>query len=1287
MPDNKSGNGLLSQTTVNMKRLTILLIFTACTLLTAVSQSRVDSVAYRALQVGRVMQQERVFLHFDNTAYYLGETIWFKAYVSFGNNDRPSVLSKVLYVELVAPEGYVVQTKKYKIGDDGSCYGEFELDPLLLSGYYEIRAYTRYMLNWDKSAVFSRVFPIFDKVNADNWDFKNMLDRRRGFREKGEWVSAELPEATLEFFPEGGNLVAGLESRVAFELRGKDGIPGKEKITIFEDGKAILESTPEHMGKGTFELTPRKGAKYRAEVTMTDGKGKTKKHKFDLPEIAEEGVVMRITERGDSIDVIARNNMPESHELGFSILYRGSMGIFKKFMTDDKEISFTFSKASLPEGVNRAVMFIDGNTPLAERQFFITHDTLQKNDRGTVKLNVTANGYFPNNLEASPNEKITLKIAREDGKPIPQNTDISLVVNDAAGKQATSYGHNFYSYLLLGSELKGYIPDATQYFDKENAERARQLDLIMLTHGWTSYNWNLLTREEIKSMQPVERSITLNGMFLRKHKNEKIGNNTLVVTPQPYTLTRLDMAADRKKIETTTFRTDSTGAFTLDLGDFYGTRIASLRPQTTFKHSRNISYQFALNRYYSPGFRLYDYWERTLGTSVESSDKNKGLVKINPFEYMLSSLEVVADKKREINGRPPHSEMRFNYLDEWEYAQDVTYLDRFNTYDDNLFQDALDDIYTKDTAFDTLAVQNDEIISLPLTLERIPNSEETITAVRSVDENVQIIRYVGSIRWGNKETPSLTVDHDYDHTLTANDVVLSAMRRHNYNWAYWVQLMVVLGEYDSKRAPEPDKEYLRGIHDVGKMTNFKEFVIRSDEKTRMQFENRDNYWTPLGRMMDNKVPVQKFYKGFLSQSYLFTGEGMDGCPDSRTFQNSISRRNGIAYPMNPNYVACLIPYTEKDSTMGIIPEFAATGSSLRYTSVQGYSESKEFYSPDYSRMKPDGKDYRRTLLWIPEVKIENGEAVIELYNSDNCRNINVSVTGRDNVTIYSNDETTYTREQTEMPVQPKSQVQEKKVEEKKVVLDAETEAACAREHEKGVIYFNQGRYRDAITIFAELIQYGYAPSMHYVGICYRDGMGLTVNDGMAKQFFGKAANNGHFSSMFDLAKIIEKENGCVTDSAFMLYRDAAELMEPRALIQMAHLYRDGTIVEKDEEKHEELLSKAAAAGHPQGLTEYGIVLIEKGREGIGFIKRSAELKNKEALFYMMEHEHNAGNFKEAYGYAKELHLQGFHEGTKRMADYYYEGKGTGRDKGLAKDLYREAANAGNQEAAKILKEL
>ena len=68
------------------------LLFTAAT--ATFAQNILDSIAYRAMQVGQVMQQERVFLHFDNSAYYLGETMWFKAYVSFGTDNRPSTLSK-----------------------------------------------------------------------------------------------------------------------------------------------------------------------------------------------------------------------------------------------------------------------------------------------------------------------------------------------------------------------------------------------------------------------------------------------------------------------------------------------------------------------------------------------------------------------------------------------------------------------------------------------------------------------------------------------------------------------------------------------------------------------------------------------------------------------------------------------------------------------------------------------------------------------------------------------------------------------------------------------------------------------------------------------------------------------------------------------------------------------------------------------------------------------------------------------------------------------------------------
>ena len=1267
-------------------------LITATLLLTATAlgaQSRLDTIAHRALQVGHVMQQERVFLHFDNTAYYLGETMWFKAYVSFGANNRPSTLSKVLYVELVAPEGYVIETKKYKINDDGSCYGEFGLSPLLLSGYYEVRAYTRYMLNWDKSAIFSRVFPIFDKINADNWDFRNMLGRERGFNDNGTWAAPDYSTATLSFFPEGGHLVCGIESKVAFELRDRNGLFCEESITIYKDREELLRATPQHYGKGVFTLTPQEGAEYTAKVTLKDDEGKEEEYKFELPEIAAEGVTVSVEERADSIDIIVRNNYSTDSIVGFAILNKGAMGFYKSFSTNEKEKRFALHKNELPEGVNRAIVFADRDIALTERQFFVMHDEWCGNDMSTARLLVTANGYHAHNLSLTPGEKITLRVTREDEKPIAPTANLSLSISDAEGMQATSYSHNLYTYLLLGSELKGYIPDAAQYFDESNPNRKEHLELVMLTHGWSSYDWRLLTRNEITSMQPIERGITLKGMFFQKQRTYNFGDySNTIVTPQKETLTRLDIAIDGKQVTTSTFRTDTTGSFVLEFEDFYGPRIASLRPQTTFRHSKNIFYQFALDRYYSPGFRLYDYWEKHLGAPMSSSEADS-LVKLNPFEYMLSSFEVVASRKRELNGRPPHSEMRFNYLDEWEYAQDVTYLNAFNTYEDELYLNLKDEIWFEQTELadkaELMGVTEEVIESGEIIKRPFKNNKDLFSG---------LIKYVGNIRFSSSDSGIIEfpIDHEFDHTLTANDVVLSAMRRHNYNWAYWVQLMVVLGEYSQDSVPRPDYEYLRGLPDIEKMTNFKEFVIRSDTKTREQFENRDIHWTALGRMMDNKVPVQKFYHGFLSQSYLFAGGGIDGCPDSHSLYNSITNYRDVAHPVNPNYVACLIPYTPEEREAGFIPEFTATGSTLRYTMVQGYNESKQFYSPDYSNIPLSGDDYRRTLLWVPNVAIDStGSATIELYNNSRGNAVNISVAGRDGQIIYSNDNTISTRgnageQNANTPSAEANASSEQAAAEEE--MTPEMERACAREHEKGVIYYNQGRYRDAIPIFAELVKYKYAPSLYYVGICYRDGTGLAHNAELAYEFLSAAAERNHSIAQYELAEYIENgEVQCDEAEVHRLYESAAALDEPRALLVLAHRYRDGVFVAQDSTEYRHFLQKSAQQQNPEALYEYGALLIAENLNGREYIKQAALLKNEAALLYMMDEEDKAANYREAYLYAKALSELGNHHGTKVMADYYYEGKGVSRDRSLAKDLYRDAANAGNEEAARILEEL
>lgn len=102
---------------------------------------------------------------------------------------------------------------------------------------------------------------------------------------------------------------------------------------------------------------------------------------------------------------------------------------------------------------------------------------------------------------------------------------------------------------------------------------------------------------------------------------------------------------------------------------------------------------------------------------------------------------------------------------------------------------------------------------------------------------------------------------------------------------------------------------------------------------------------------------------------------------------------------------------------------------------------------------------------------------------------------------------------------------------------------------------------------------------------------------------------------------------------------------------------------------------------------HGKHLVADGGDGIQFIKEAANLGYIDAVRYMSDFEDSSGNYKEAFRYAKLLSMSGYHEGTKRMADYLFEGKGVRRDKRAAKDLYRDAATAGNKEALEIFRSL
>ena len=144
--------------TQKMKRIQMLLLLGLFAWLPATvsAQNELEHVVNlikHGLLFNRLNPQEKVYLHFDNTGYFKGERIFFKAYSIRTDTGAPSNISRVLYVELLNPSGDVVQTHKVKM-ENGVGYGDLPLDSVFGTGFYEVRAYTRYMRNWGNDVGF-----------------------------------------------------------------------------------------------------------------------------------------------------------------------------------------------------------------------------------------------------------------------------------------------------------------------------------------------------------------------------------------------------------------------------------------------------------------------------------------------------------------------------------------------------------------------------------------------------------------------------------------------------------------------------------------------------------------------------------------------------------------------------------------------------------------------------------------------------------------------------------------------------------------------------------------------------------------------------------------------------------------------------------------------------------------------------------------------------------------------------------------------------------------------------
>lgn len=449
--------------------------------------------------------QEKVYLHFDNTGYFLGDTIWFKAYTVLAEQLHPTSLSKVLHVELLTAQGDVVDSRKLKI-EEGQCHGEFALPYDYRSGFYEVRAYTRGMLNFGDSCLFSRVFPVYDEPDVQGDYADKKMNSTFGLKNKRENIKLGK-KVNMAFYPEGGNLVLGLRSRVAFKVWNENGEALSATGSVLDaSGEPVAYLSTFHEGMGFFDFLP-KETTYKVSVEY-NGKSYT----FPFANVLPAGYVARVTDTDPDYFQVQLQKSPSLpvDTVAVSVSCRGTVYAVEVVCLKDEPYEYRLSKSALPAGCLQFTLYDSRGRILSERLSFNNHLL----PYGRISVDMDKPHY-------KPLEKVSMTLSLSDPDGNPCAGSFSLAVRDAEHEMHTSYRENILTDLLLSSDIRGYIANPMQYFERDDRITRTKIDLLMMVQGWRRYNWEVMAgTRPFHGTQYVEEALPVSGRVMELLRNK-----------------------------------------------------------------------------------------------------------------------------------------------------------------------------------------------------------------------------------------------------------------------------------------------------------------------------------------------------------------------------------------------------------------------------------------------------------------------------------------------------------------------------------------------------------------------------------------------------------------------------------------------------------------------------------------------------------------------------------------------------------------------------------------------
>jgi hypothetical protein len=516
---------------------------------------RVEKILHQ-LELFRIKyNQEKIYLHTDKNTYIAGENIWVKAYIINASDFLPDTVSKDVYVDLLDYSTKQVHTEILR-NKKGFAQGYITLNDTLAEGNYQVRAYTNWMRNFDEGYFFSKT------ISFKNPNYENVITthRLKTIQQYNKNYKKAVKKHIVTFFPEGGQMVVGLPSVVAFKAEDLAGhalvVSG---IVKDKNGATITKFNSVHEGMGLFNLTPVAGMNYSAEVMFENKKTEI----FSLPEILPQGTSIMIDPFDRKVIKLNINsNKPISNDdyanefiiVGQS---RGFAPYVSKVQWQGKALSVEIPKNLFPCGIVQITVFDGRSTPLCERLVYIDQPSTLH-----VLSKVKEIGQTPNDSLA-----MEFVVIDKDGNPVQGNFSLSVTEKPIEENINAS---NILNSLLFSTDIKGLIHNPGYYFNRSNPDLEQHRDLLLLTQGWRRFKWSDLLANHLPNIiYSASDGLTVGGIITRDFFGIPINNSKVRMTVLSSYNDEYEMITDR------------TGRFSfsgLDYEDTISVKIEAFKP-------------------------------------------------------------------------------------------------------------------------------------------------------------------------------------------------------------------------------------------------------------------------------------------------------------------------------------------------------------------------------------------------------------------------------------------------------------------------------------------------------------------------------------------------------------------------------------------------------------------------------------------------------------------------------------------------------------------------------------